>query len=67
MIKYICDKCGRECKSLTFENIPIKKTKYNFETKKIQLCEDCTKEYDSINDKLADIRLILIKDFINGT
>ena len=71
MTQYICDRCGKEVGShygmsnLKEISIPISKTKYNdLQTKRLELCEDCYREHEAIIDKLADIRLVLFKDFM---
>lgn len=67
MTKYFCDRCGKEVGNLIQIKIPSKKTNFNsFETKPIQVCDSCQKEFDDINKKLLDIRFILFSDFMKG-
>lgn len=64
MTKYFCDRCGIESKKLSDIQIPKQKIRYGFETKTIQVCDNCKNEYDNINVKLVDIRFILFDDFL---
>ena len=65
MTKHYCDRCGKECKKLVEIKVPDKKTRYGWQTKPAQVCDDCEKEYKDINDKLTEIRFILFRDFMN--
>lgn len=65
MIKFYCDRCGKESEKLYEIKIPTQKRKYhNFDTKIYQVCADCENEYDNIIGKLVDIRFILFDGFI---
>jgi hypothetical protein len=44
MVKYYCDRCGKESKGLTPVKIPIEKLKYSVGTKLLDLCSECEKE-----------------------
>lgn len=67
MIKYYCDRCGKECLSLTEIKVPYKKGAFDsFETRPIQACIECKKEFNEIIDKLLDIRFVLFRDFMKG-
>lgn len=65
MIKFYCDRCGKESKKLHEIKIPTQKRKYNnFDTKIYQVCADCENEYDNIIGKLVDIRFVLFDGFM---
>lgn len=65
MIKYFCDRCGKEVRKTIQINVPKEKLKYgDFTTTSIEVCDDCKKEFDKIIDKLIDIRFILFNDFM---
>ena len=66
MIKYFCDRCGKETKNLVQIQIPKEKhDKYGgFSVEPIQVCSDCKNEFDDILSKLTDIRFILFKNFM---
>lgn len=66
MTRYFCDRCGKECSCAEMSEIslPIKKTIGGFDTKGIQVCCDCKKEYDGMISKLLDIRFIMFGDFM---
>lgn len=67
MIKFYCDRCGKECEKLSEITIPKEKlSPGNFSTKTISVCSDCEKEAKALYDKLVDIRFILFKDFFRG-
>lgn len=66
MIKLYCDRCGKECATLSKIKIPNERYSVSFQTKTIQVCSACEKEADKIYDKLTDIRFILFKDFLKG-
>lgn len=66
MTKHYCDRCGKECEKLEDIKIPTEKLHYSFNTKTVQVCCNCEEEYNSIIDKLTDIRLILFRDFEKG-
>jgi DNA-directed RNA polymerase subunit RPC12/RpoP len=65
MIKYFCDRCGKEVGKTIQIKIPKEKLKYgDFRATSIGVCDDCKKEFDKIIDKLTDIRFILFDDFM---
>lgn len=65
MIKFYCDRCGKESEKLYEIKIPTQKREHNsFSTKPYQVCADCESEYDNIIDKLTDIRFVLFNGFM---
>lgn len=65
MTKFYCDRCGKECNKLQTIKVPTGKTGLDsFETKPVEVCCDCKKEYDAIINKLTDIRFVLFGDFM---
>ena len=66
MIKFFCDRCGKECKALSEVKIPDEKLSSSIRTKTISVCFDCKKEADEIYDKLTDMHFIMFKDFLKG-
>ena len=66
MIKYYCDRCGKESPRLADVIIPNIKGSLSFEGKTVHLCPDCEKEANDIYNKLTDIRFILFDGFIKG-
>ena len=65
MVKFYCDRCGRESEELNQIKIPTQKTAYNtFNTKPYQVCVDCENQYNNIIDKLTDIRFVLFDGFM---
>lgn len=66
MIKFYCDRCGKEVNKLYDIGIPESKGSFSFKNKTIQGCLSCKGEADNINDKLVDIRFLLFKDFMPG-
>lgn len=65
MVKFYCDRCGKESERLHEIKIPTQKRKYhNFDTKPYNVCVDCENEYDNIIGKLTDIRFILFDGFM---
>lgn len=65
MVKYYCDRCGKEVSSLITIRIPSKKTsKTSYSGKDIQVCKNCQKEAENICEKLLDIRFLLFGDFM---
>ena len=64
MIKYFCDRCGKEAKKTIQVSVPKEKLNEGFNTMSLQVCDDCKKEFDKIINKLTDIRFILFSDFI---
>lgn len=66
MTKFFCDRCGKECKSLTDIKIPHIKHSYSFEVRTVQVCSTCEQEANNINSKLTDIRFVLFDDFMKG-
>ena len=65
MIKYICDRCGKECEKLHSLKIPIKKlSDSSCLSKHIDVCTECDKEADVLFDILADIRLIMFDKYM---
>ena len=65
MTKHYCDRCGKECEKLVEIKVPDKKTRYGWQAKPAQVCDDCEKEYNDIIDKLTEIRFVLFRDFMN--
>lgn len=65
MTKYYCDRCGKECEALRIIGIPDEKTNFHsVTTKNCYVCRDCENEFDSITDKLIDIKFILFDGFM---
>lgn len=65
MIKYFCDRCGKEVGKTIQIKVPKEKLNSgDFSTTSVQVCDDCKKEFDKIIDKLIDIRFILFNDFM---
>ena len=67
MVKYFCDRCGKEAKNLVQIQVPKEKhDKYGgFNVEPIHVvCSNCKREFDNIISKLTDIRFILFNDFI---
>lgn len=65
MVKYYCDRCGKEAETLEQINIPTEKTKNSgFLTTPTHVCPECKKEYDGILDKLRDIRFVMFSTFM---
>jgi DNA-directed RNA polymerase subunit RPC12/RpoP len=65
MVKFYCDRCGKETEKLHEIRIPIKKSVcHTFDTKLYQVCVDCESEYDDIIDKLTAIRFVLFSGFM---
>ena len=67
MTKHFCDRCGKECKTLSEIKVPKNKTLVgSIETYPVAVCYDCEKDYNNIIDKLIDIRFVLFRDFMKG-
>lgn len=67
MVKYYCDRCGKEAEKLEPVQIPTEKTKHEvFIRKTIHVCPKCKKEYDDILNKLVDIRFVMFSTFMKG-
>lgn len=64
MIKYYCDRCGKECQTLRSVKIPFKREKEYFQTKTINACLACEKEANDLYDKISDIRFVMFRDFM---
>lgn len=65
MVKFYCDRCGKESEKLHEIKIPThKREHHNFDTKPCQVCADCENEYYQIIDKLTDIRFVLFDGFM---
>lgn len=67
MIKYYCDRCGKECKNnidMFDVKIPHERHSASFSAKTVQLCRDCKKVADNLHEKLTDIHFLLFKDFM---
>lgn len=68
MVKYYCDRCGKEVAVLDEVRIPdVKHSSNSFSTKTIQVCKDCKKKADNIYEKLIDIRFTLFRDYMEGS
>ena len=62
MTKHYCDRCGAECKEGELKDIrlPVSKTRYHsLETKRLDVCPTCEKEFNGIIDTLLDIHLLM--------
>jgi hypothetical protein len=67
MIKYFCDRCGKECSKPAEIKVPHQRgCAGNFSTRGLQVCADCNKEHNDLLNKLVDIRFIMYRDFIKG-
>jgi len=65
MVKFYCDRCGKESEKLHEIQIPTQKSSsHSFYTQHCQVCIDCKSEYDNIIDKLTDIRFVLFNGFM---
>lgn len=65
MIKYYCDRCGKEVSVLETIRIPSEKLgKTSYSVKNIQVCKNCQKEAENIGEKLRDIQFLLFGDFM---
>lgn len=65
MIKYYCDRCGREVKELTSVKIPTNKLRDgSFGSKRLDVCEECEKEANDIFDTLADIKIFMCSKYL---
>lgn len=65
MVKFYCDRCGKENEKLHEIKIPTQKREHHsFDTKPYQVCVECKNEYDNIIDKLTDIRFVLFDGFM---
>jgi hypothetical protein len=64
MIKYYCDRCGKEAKELKTVKIPVRKLKDgSFLPTPLELCTTCENEANEIFDILADIRLSMFAKY----
>ena len=64
VVKYYCDRCGKETKNLEQISVPSEKKRNSFLPKLFQVCPECEKEYDDIINKLTDIRFVLFDGFM---
>lgn len=68
MIKYYCDRCGREAKALNSVKIPVQKQigfEHSCYSKPLELCEVCKNEADEIFDTIVDIKLSMFSKYLN--
>lgn len=79
MVKYFCDRCGKEVPTtramggqivpvLHDVRIPDKKMKNDgsFSTRSLNVCDECKKESDKLNDLITDFRFKIFKDYMKG-
>lgn len=65
MVKFYCDRCGKEVENLIEIKIPATKKNYgSYDTKSCQVCAGCKRAYDDISVKATDIRFILFDGFM---
>ena len=65
MIKYFCDRCGKEAKKLVSVRIPTNKLRDgSCGTKPIDLCEECENEANHIFDTLMEFRLYMFSRYL---
>ena len=72
MTRYICDRCHRELKerktlltaTIRGKHILIGGT-YYFE-KNVELCRDCRKKLDDVEEKLSEICVNTYEEFMRG-
>ena len=67
MTKCFCDRCGAECYKLEIIKIPDEKiSETSFRAKGIEVCPECRKEAERLEDICTDVRFALFKDFLKG-
>lgn len=67
MIKYYCDRCGKEAQKLHSVKIPVQKQigfEYSCYSKPLDLCDECKNESDEIFDTLVDIKLSMFSKYL---
>lgn len=65
MVKFYCDRCGKETEKLHEIKMPTQKREHHsFDTKSCQVCVSCQREYNDIICKLTDIRFVLFSGFM---
>lgn len=67
MIKYYCDRCGKEAKKLHPVKIPVQKQRDHepsYYSKTLDLCEECENEADEIFDTIVDIKLSMFSKYL---
>lgn len=67
MIKYYCDRCGKEAKSLNSVKIPVEKQKgytNTYYSKPLDLCKECENEANEIFDTITDIEISLFSKYL---
>ena len=65
MIKYYCDRCGKEVRELITVKIPVNKLKDgSFGSKRLDVCEECKNEAENIFATLADIKIFMCSKYL---
>ena len=65
MVKYFCDRCGAESKTLSTVQIPTKcLISHSIIAEPFELCPECKKQADDMFHRCSEIRVVMFKGFM---
>ena len=65
MVKFYCDRCRKEVPQLIDIKVPTQKSgKSSHYTRNMEVCGKCNKEFDEVNEMLADMRLTMFSKYL---